>query len=212
MTLKNLNKTNGYLDDYHAQLVPAPLISCTCGELINAFELSVLIDNDYISCNKCSKKLFIEDTVLILTHKVKNLMRDTELVKEDYWYHATSMYNADWLERVINNQVNVHVGEELAAHERALTLYSHASFDKPEPYLLFTLKLKTEASVSKTINTDTNDDDDLGNSDLEVYLNHWESPGSVSIYANPKMLEIVDIRMVTIEEASSLLSPYNIYA
>lgn len=129
--------------------------------------------------------------------KYRKLVESKLASKTCYWYHSTK--NKDWAEAIQNSDVPVHLGTEQAAFERAI---ENVGSTGDEKYYLFKVKLKPFARIANNICPDLYDKwsetlEDLQENtrgrDFVRYVNSYEDSGSISLFGNPQMFDVVDM-------------------
>jgi hypothetical protein len=129
--------------------------------------------------------------------KYRKLTENKLASKTCYWYHSTT--NKDWAEVIQSANVPVHLGTEQAAFERATADISTSGGEK---YYVFKIKLKPFARIANNVCPDlynkwsTNLDDFEENTrgrDFVRYVNTYEDSGSVSLFGNPQMFDVIDM-------------------
>lgn len=159
--------------------------------------------DDLITCQICSKKYHVETAEMRVLAKSHPFM-SAEIVRNATWYHATVIPN--WHEAVSEASVYVHAGSREAALERA----THEFFPlgkkvTDRTIYLWELSINSDAVITDDVLNDDNkwpskvsdcSREHLGG-DVQRYLNRWESPGSISLLANPKAFNPVSVKKVS---------------
>lgn len=135
---------------------------------------------------------------------------EPDKAKSEVWYHVTSMEN--WHETLLDTEINpvtplVHVGTLKAALERME--YFVANHWDEQSYHLYAVTLKEGARLDPNIY----DDEDKWPSEVGYsilfrkystfrYVNKFESPGSISLLADPRDFTVQSAMKFDWEEAS----------
>lgn len=191
--------------------VDAGLSPFCCGNCGNHIEKSAERFSSYwqevpvLACKTCGDAQAGSITV---APSSAHLLQPTA-VKESIWYHAT--YVEDWFNKVSTGHgmkretgdfLYIHVGNENASRDLADSKY----FTHPEDgekIVLYQLKVKADAVLAPSIFNDIETWWDYSSVTAETrtaiggdaarYLNRWESPGSISLLVDARMLEMVGV-------------------
>lgn len=178
----------------------------SCSVTLDKEEELRLREWDVSPC-KCGHELSLEDeesALLVLPESAPLL--EKEEVTQRSWFHAT--YNQNWLEEVSESAVYVHVGSRDSALERAATLYFKKNFRKPGQFFLWEVTVKQETVIADDVMRDDSDwyykvtsctEKHLGG-DAQRYLNKFESPGSISMLIDPRLIEVVKVTEILEED------------
>lgn len=147
-----------------------------------------------IDCPGCGES--IEDMFVGIALKVEDepLLEKSE-VHNRFWYHYTS--RDDWEDQLNDGTSRlIHLGNQTAAIERERELRGQG-----ENQRVFKIRVKPSAPVlTKIYDEDPQEIDEFKKAEnvdepaLIRYLNHYEDPGSISLLADAKTLEIVEVR------------------
>lgn len=127
----------------------------------------------------------------------KKLATSKREVKTRYWYHSTTQEN--WIEKVREANVPVHLGNKQAAFERAIDQCNETGNNT---HFLYKVKLNTFAKVANNICPDLNNhwsesmDEFKRNTNgrsFVRYINSHEDAGSVSLYGDPHKFEVIEV-------------------
>ena len=157
-----------------------------------------------INCLYCGTKSTPRTAGLSIRQDSTHLLDETAVVNE-FWYHATLMDN--WHNKLLrmDSMPLVHLGTFDAALARAKDLSSYIP-DNPL-WNVYQVKISTDAAISPVII----DDDDTEAPSTEQknkkfrsmgyqlngvtrYVNRFESEGSISLIANPRVFYVVGHR------------------
>lgn len=206
-----LNK-HGFLEkDLEDFAAPKGVYCPHCGIATSAQEAAILIGNEFVSCHGCESRYDLVEARIDLTpeNPSSKFLQDEEVLNAT-WYHATS--HEYWLEEIDGdpNDLEVHVGTEAAAFDRAITEYaSHGRWG--HSFYLYELKLAPDSRLKGGVDGDENgkllEDEDT---DVVRYLNRWEDMASISLAVRPGKVIVGDRREVSLDEAHRRLTPYNI--
>jgi hypothetical protein len=191
--------------------VDAGLSPFRCGACGNHIEKSAERFSSYwqdvpmLACNVCGGS---QTGCITVTPSSAHLLQ-VEAVKESIWYHAT--YVDDWFEKVSTGHgmkretgdfLYIHVGSENASRDLANSKYFTHPRDG-EKIRLYQLKVKSDAILAVPIYNDIETWWDYSSvtaetkaaigGDVVRYLNRWESPGSISLLVDARMLELVSV-------------------
>lgn len=121
------------------------------------------------------------------------------------WYHATIM--DDWHEAILRGALgpaHVHVGGEMAALDRGVSIYHGGACH------LYVVEVLPDATVDGEVLPDGEENfEPTGDEDVTRYVNRFEDVGSISLAVNPKKLRILGRLTGAHEELSSPLSTYH---
>jgi hypothetical protein len=132
-----------------------------------------------------------------VAEKDRKLVESRVAVKTLHWYHSTNHDN--WDDVVKNSEVPIHLGSEQASFERAVAKFSATGNGE---YYLYKVTINPFARIAKNICPDLNNhwsatmDEFKKNTrgrDFVRYVNSYEDGGSVSLYGNPQMFNVVEV-------------------
>ena len=192
-------------------VVDAGLSPFRCGNCGNHIEKSAERFSSYwqevpvLACETCGDA---QAGCITVAPSSAHLLQKTA-VKESVWYHAT--YVEDWFEKVSTGHgmkretgdfLYIHVGTEDASRDLADSKYFTHPRDG-ERIMLYKLKVKSDAVLAPSILNDietwwdyssvTAETNTAIGGDAVRYLNRWESPGSISLLVDARMLELVNV-------------------
>lgn len=204
ISLRDLDNSH----DAEVQVAPDGLHGVYCRNCSKYFEPEhvekLLKASKPSKCPSCSHAATLEDSGVDIRAKDSYLLKE-ENVRAASWFHVTT--NDDWLEdmsNIENHTPLLHIGSKEAAMDRLRDLMKWQ--DDGSTWYLYELKIKPEASVNSGLFDDENDD--CPSSELEarktnydgagvnLYLNTYEAPGTISLVANPHTLR--EVQRVTI--------------
>lgn len=130
---------------------------------------------------------------------------DDDTVRSTTWFHTTQ--NPEWEESLAKDDRNfIHLGTEKAAEDRCETLYR----DPDSPTYIYELEIDQTAKIHSGVcyedpyqdNTPslTSDPDEYPKIDfggVTRYVNEMEDTGSISLLANPKVLKVKRVRVLS---------------
>lgn len=130
---------------------------------------------------------------------------DDDTVRDTPWYHTTQ--NPNWAESLSQDDRSfIHLGTEKAAEDRCKTLYN----DPDSPTYLYELEIDPSANIHSGVYYEDPYQDDTPNLNSEPeeyskidfngvtrYVNEMEDTGSISLVANPKVLRVKSVRVIS---------------
>jgi hypothetical protein len=192
-------------------VVDAGLSPFRCGNCGNHVEKSserfssLWMEVPLLACKTCGDA---QAGCITVSPSSAHLLQPT-LVKDAIWYHAT--YVEDWFEKVSTGHgmkreagdfLYIHVGNEDASRDLADSKYFTHPRDG-EKIMLYRLKVKVDAVLAPSIFNDietwwdyssvTVETKNAIGGDVARYLNRWESPGSISLLIDARMLEMASV-------------------
>lgn len=159
----------------------------------------------------CGERTTIGEVALGFVHGAK--VRSTvNGAKSRIWWHATLV--DDWFNKVKDSNSDVHIGQKSAAFDRLKCLIDGETEDiecheEFTGFHVWTVAFDEDASFVEGLQEDAISSWDETHGLSVIYLNRWESPGSVSVHAPVSSLRAVSHRMVTKSELYSHPSLYN---
>ncbi len=166
-------------------------------------ELSYLLHPGFSVRCMCGRRNTIQDVAFHLSERAQAHVKTPRRYE---WYHATRV--PEWLSKVQESDVRVHVGVENAAWDIILT---EADMGITEPFYLWTLRFTQNTIFTSTLVQDEDSDSIFPKNTASPYVNRWEDPGSVSYITPAKWLKAMTVRQVTVEEARARESLFNIF-
>jgi hypothetical protein len=163
-----------------------------CKMPVTRWQKQKLLEQGSIFCQNlsCEGYLFgLEDAdIAVLPGSAKFF--DTDAVRPATWYHATYMEN--WMGTVLTNDhcylPILHIGTRQSALDRA----KHQGYS-----YLYSIKVDEDATINPTVVDDATDGWDEYAEDYQYgitrYVNRWESPGSISLLANPLAITVISV-------------------
>lgn len=156
-----------------------------------------------ISCPKCGH--VTQDGLAGVSLKVEEepLLQKNEVLRRE-WYHYTA--NDSW-ESQLNGEeeVVIHLGSQTAAIEREKELRLQAG----QTGRVFKVRLKESTAVVERMKDEDPEElnsfkaqEDIEGPAVMRYVNHYEDPGSISLLADSKTVEIIGVRSLTEARAS----------
>lgn len=155
-------------------------------------------------CPNCNHAATLEDNGVDVRFKDSHLLEEHN-VRKASWFHVTT--NDDWLEdmsNIENHTPLLHIGSKEAAMDRLRDLMKWQN--DGSTWYLYELKIKPEASVNSGLFDDENEDcpssevearkTNYDGNGVNLYLNTYEAPGTISLVANPHALR--EVQRVTI--------------
>lgn len=131
------------------------------------------------------------------------------------WFHGTTV--EDWYNKLVSKNMNAHIGEEEASWDILCTYFGIdcdpigsgylRKFPKGK-FFLWELEFASSTVFSGGLHEDTNDESLYDADKASVYLNRFESPGSMSVYTPVRYLRPVGVHEVTPEEIVNCGSLY----
>lgn len=160
------------------------------------------------NCPSCTSIIdwsvgFVPYTVEVTPEDAEQLI-SKEAVKNQSWFHATTVPN--WGEEIMDAGVYIHAGSETAAKERVKAVQHYTPSSE---YYIYELRLKNSTKVADDIYYDDNDwpevinptagpkRDAIDKTKVNRYVNVWESAGTVSLLSDPRLFEIVGMKVVS---------------
>lgn len=179
----------------------APYVCPSCHVTVTQAQKKRLISGELVTCS-CGEKFETESADLKVLPTSAPLMSE-EFAKDAIWYHATVVPN--WHEAVSEAGVYVHAGSRAAALERAADkFFPYGQKITDRTIYLWKLSINSDAVVASDILSDENQwptwvtgctQKHLGG-DVQRYLNRWESPGSISVLADPRAFNVISVKEV----------------
>lgn len=210
---------DGYLAESELAKLKVYGMSCPkCGVELDARSHNAGEDNEAVCSNGHST--FIDElTVQMTPDNPSYKFLDKQAVKDEVWYHSSLSPN--WLDSVDEDdeESTVHVGVEDSSYDRALWDYAGKRYREPQAFYLYEVRIVPEAAISDKISqsnytvdreTERDLDEGIAPEDVTRYHNTVEGPGSISLIAKPKMLEIIGVRRIEPDVAQRRLSIMNI--
>lgn len=143
------------------------------------------------TCRSCGKKELDLYTVKVLVLPSCERFFIDEAVFKTQWHHSTHLKN--WHTAVLTSpdKPTVHLGTHAAAEARA-----RDNKDRPiwEIRYRFVVKINKDATIDPEVHEDMDEwyeSWELYPYDITRYVNRFETPGSVSLLANPNVLTVV---------------------
>lgn len=183
----------------------ASTIYCTsCTKVISKHN-SYFTNKKNSRCDNCGHSLAgIFTTGAVLSRESLTFF-DDDTVRAAPWFHTTQ--NPDWEASLSQTDRNfIHLGTEQAAEDRCKTLYN----DPDSPTYLFELEIDPSANVHSGVYYEdpyqdetpslTSKPEDYSKIDfngLTRYVNEMEDAGSISLLANPKILRVKSVRVIS---------------
>lgn len=174
-----------------------------CFKSLSKDEEQGLREWDSVWC-QCGRDIWIEDkdiSLMVLPSSSPLLYKDE--VKQRTWFHTTTV--PDWLSIVTGIEAYVHLGSFEAAMERATDKDFNLKRKNAGQCFRWELALRPETMVADGVMQDDNQwlkyvtdcsRKHLGG-DVQRYLNKYESAGSISLLADPRMVEVVRVTEIT---------------
>ena len=170
-------------------------------------------DNHNYTCENCGETNFIYDLIFSVREDSVKFLDDPE-VTATTWFHTSVHEN--WYEHIFSGFEGdeipaVHLGTEQAALDRVVAL-EYFNYDSA-PMYLYEVKLKDGVDIAPVLSLDDNSlpeyvTDLTGYKDYSAtgvsrYLNAYESPGSISLLANPECFDVVSRKLIPKNESMS---------
>lgn len=211
---------DGFLAEEEVDRIQIHGMSCPeCGLSLGAHNLFAE-ESDGSVCDQ-GHVTFIDELRVTMTPEnpsYRYLSKDA--VKEDVWYHSSQ--DPNWLRSFENDEdATVHLGVEQSSYDRAL--YDYAGRRTADAYAhdfyLYEVRIDNDASVADELSASNYTvDRELEQKwingekteDVTRYYNTVEGPGSISLVANPKKLQIIGKRRVSKDDARRILSIQNV--
>lgn len=157
-----------------------------------------------INCEHCGHTMnwgdMQEPPYLVEVNRTEaHLIQNREAIKEQTWFHGTTVDN--WAAEIAAVDVFIHAGTNHAALERLEI--SGAFSDAPQ--YVYELRIKPETKIDSNVYWDDNKFPEIldhrtastiNKSKIALYVNQWESPGSVSIIESFHQFEVVGMKEV----------------
>lgn len=191
-------------------------LSCpSCNTPATQMQMAVLAWENPVMCrgSGCkSPRYDIYSAKVIPRDHTAPIMLDPKKIGERSWIHMTNTGD-NWHDEVSAvDDLVIHAGDYEAAADRMLSENMHRRED--HMVNMFTISFKDPESlrVMEPIGEDMNDDIlyDMENYDAAAYINRWEAPGTISIEANPRVMQVDKVEKVSMGELRKLASSYNI--
>lgn len=179
---------------------------CThCSKVISK-KNSYFIDKKSGKCDSCGHFLGgMFSTGAVLSRESLKFF-DSDTVRETTWFHTTQ--NPDWESSLSKDDRSfIHLGTEKAAEDRCETLYR----DPDSPTYLYELEIDATATVhdgvyyedpyqdnTPSLISDPAKYEKIDFDGITRYVNEMEDTGSISLLANPKMLRVKSVRVLTL--------------
>lgn len=162
-------------------------------------------DSKYSTCDSCGHSLGgVFNTGVTLSRNSLKYFDDNSL-KSDSWYHTTQ--NPDWANSLNSDRSFIHLGTEKASQDRCKTLLN----DPDAPTFLYEIEIVEDATIhdkayyedpyqSNTPHTSSLPEDfpKIDFNGVTRYVNEMEDPGSISLIANPKTVQVKSSRIITL--------------
>lgn len=152
------------------------------------------------NCEHCGHKMnwyAVEPPYIVEVNRAEaHLLQNRETAKKQTWFHGTTVDN--WAAEIAEAGVFIHAGTNNAALER-LKISGQVS---NEQQYVYELRMKPETQVNSTVYWDDNhfpeslnhhNDNSVKRTEVALYVNQWESPGSVSIIGAFDKFEVVNM-------------------
>lgn len=144
-------------------------------------------------CNLCGSETFD----FVARSSEIDFIENGETITNNRWFHATQRTN--WMDRVINSSIMVHVGGKATVHDVVTDLL----FPQDEFYL-WELEISPKVSIAPWVTVDldsswTNDIRsfyEVTGYDMVSYLNLFEGTGHISQIVNPSFLKPLAVQKV----------------
>lgn len=152
------------------------------------------LDDDYYQCDNedcsCNNPYDIITTSIILRQEAYDIITNPETIVDNTWYHVTTVAPEDML---FDGTINMHVGQSATVQALQELRYQDT------PVYLYELRLKDDVHIHDEFVHDKSSwctyDIRLENNEVSAfaYVNRWEAPGSISLFARNDALEVVNI-------------------
>lgn len=177
-----------------------------------------LLHFDRIHCDNgdCDELFDLEGTEINVEDEFADIEYDTKNVLKRTWFHSTTREN--WEKGIRDESCDtVHLGSPMAAVDRGLIECGYQS-----EFHLYEVELVDDAVIHNKIVDDEIDFsflDTFSNeqqkgfeeTDVRLYLNRWEHPGSVSLAVRPQKIRVVGTQKISKKDAKKVLTVYNIF-
>lgn len=165
-----------------------------CKHVFSGYDSSIINVSEVMGCPNCGLSVRKADCD-ILVRPSSERYRDLDAVMSSSWFHFT--FVDDWFNVVTGKgQLTpaVHVGTFDAAVERGRDAINY--YDTPTNDL-YEIRFKPGTKFDDLIHSDKENRWEERASDLPYdaarYVNKYESPGSISIICDPRVLEVVAV-------------------
>lgn len=159
----------------------------------------------YAQCDNCGHSISNIFSVGAVLSRDSLKFFDDDTVRNTPWFHTTQ--NPNWEESLSQaDRSFIHLGTEKAAADRCKTLYN----DPDSPTYLYELEIVPSANIHSGVYYEdpyqddtpnlTSDPEEYGKIDFNGvtrYVNEMEDTGSISLVANPKMLRVKSVRIIS---------------
>lgn len=183
-------------------------ISCyNCGFEFSDNTMSFLLCGSTSARCDCGTKNTIDNVAVGFISGAEQ--RSTEDgAKSHDWFHATTVDN--WFEKATELNLDVHIGQQGAAFDRLRQVNELVeNYDEFTVMNLWTVRVSRVAKIHRELQNDVEDSWDSTKGVSSIYMNRWESPGSVSLYVPASVLSVVSHRLVTQKELDSTNSLFS---
>lgn len=166
-----------------------------CSQCDNVLTIAVeesISDGRRVLCQMCGCDINVLDTNVILDEQYSHVHNDVKRVKNMRWYHI-SEYDEGCMDFDTENTMHIGRLSSLEALVRQRTVWNTGW----EPFFIYELRIKDNTLLGDTILRDNDDWYDVegdiyyGCADGYVYVNRFESPGSISVLLKRNCVELV---------------------
>lgn len=159
-----------------------------CGQRLLPLELAFLLDGESGFHCPCGVRVSIATCVI---HPLSPRLLSVEAARGAVWYHATLV--KDWHNVVVAAGASVHVGEEAAAWETAV---SELIWSSAESIYLWEVEVQRSAAFAPLMVDDVDDDAVFTRGAASLYMNRYEAPGSAALFIPASELQPLSVRVV----------------
>lgn len=191
------------METFTGQIAPAEAESSlrcsSCGRYLSNEELDQYILQTILP--RCCAKMCAEPIFYMCADAEKFM--DPMTVRTAEWFHATDRVN--WMDDLMDNPIDevplVHIG----TRETAVTLMMDKYKGATAPTYLYKVTMADDTALHSEIFSDENEwpevvSDVRPEGNAYRYVNVWESTGSVSLLADPRILKVESVEVITPEK------------